>query len=145
MNFALFLGCNSFVFVFFLWVLFVADPDSKGVGGFLSRFFTERVPQGLSRALRATLGNRVHGCVAGCIDFAFNKPNCLLQVLYLVLVNGSFLVFLLDGREVARNDSLGSVLSEPLFAILNFAKIDDSPMTTEWEMEVDWVKHERQK
>lgn len=58
---------------------------------------------------------------------------------------GRDLVFLLDGQEVARNDSLGTVLTEPMFAILNFAKIDDSPMTGEWEMEVDWVKHERRK
>lgn len=55
------------------------------------------------------------------------------------------LIFLLNGEEVARNDSLGNVLSEPLFAILNFAKIDDSPMTSDWVMEVDWVKHEFRK
>jgi hypothetical protein len=29
-----------------------------------------------------------------------------------------------------------------LFAILNFAKINDSPMKADWVMEVDWVKHE---
>jgi len=30
-----------------------------------------------------------------------------------------------------------------MFAILNFAKITDSPMKgSEWVMEVDWVKHE---
>jgi hypothetical protein len=33
-------------------------------------------------------------------------------------------------------------LAEPFFAILNFAKINDSPMTATWVMEVDWVKHE---
>ncbi|NNF51921.1 MAG: hypothetical protein HKN59_05745, partial [Gammaproteobacteria bacterium] len=32
---------------------------------------------------------------------------------------------------------------EPLFAILNFAKINDAPMTQDFVMEVDWVKHER--
>ncbi len=32
---------------------------------------------------------------------------------------------------------------EPLFAILNFAKLNDSPMTQPWGMQVDWVKHER--
>ena len=31
---------------------------------------------------------------------------------------------------------------EPLFAILNFAKINDAPMEGEWVMEVDWVQHE---
>lgn len=32
---------------------------------------------------------------------------------------------------------------EALFAILNFARINDSAMTRNWVMEVDWVKHER--
>jgi len=33
-------------------------------------------------------------------------------------------------------------LAEPMFAILNFAKINDGEMTQNWEMEVDWVKYE---
>ena len=56
----------------------------------------------------------------------------------------SDLVFRLDGAEVYRIDSLGDDVSEPLFAILNYAKITDDPMEGEWVMEVDWVKHEYQ-
>ncbi len=52
------------------------------------------------------------------------------------------LVYQIDGVEAARNDSLGVLYPEPLFAILNFAKITDAPMTGEWVMEVDWVRHE---
>jgi hypothetical protein len=38
----------------------------------------------------------------------------------------------------------GNAFPEPLFAVLNFAKINASPMTVDaWTMEVDWVKHER--
>ena len=55
---------------------------------------------------------------------------------------GSSLIFRLDGREVYRNRDLGDQFPEPMFAILNFAKINDSPMSGEWVMEVDWVKHE---
>jgi hypothetical protein len=29
-----------------------------------------------------------------------------------------------------------------MFAILNFAKINDAPMNGDWVMEVDWVRHE---
>ena len=54
----------------------------------------------------------------------------------------SDLVFRLDGTEVYRIDDLGDELSEPLFAILNYAKISDAPMDGDWVMEVDWVKHE---
>ena len=53
------------------------------------------------------------------------------------------LVFRLDGEEIYRSAGQGDQFPEPLFAILNFAKINDSPMEGEWVMEVDWVKHER--
>ena len=56
---------------------------------------------------------------------------------------GDDLVFLLDGDEIYRNYRAGAALGEPFFAILNFAKINDSPMVLSWAMEVDWVKHER--
>jgi beta-glucanase (GH16 family) len=61
---------------------------------------------------------------------------------YSVEWSADTLVYRLDGVEVARQDSLGANYPEPLFAILNFAKITDAPMDGEWVMEVDWVKHE---
>lgn len=55
---------------------------------------------------------------------------------------GSDLVYRVDGVEVHRNVGEGDNYPEAMFAILNYAKITDSPMTGEWVMEVDWVKHE---
>ena len=55
---------------------------------------------------------------------------------------GEDLVFRLDEKEVYRLEGEADKLPEPFFAILNFAKINDSPMTRTWTMEVDWVKHE---
>ena len=54
----------------------------------------------------------------------------------------SDLVYRVDGVEVHRNVGEGDNYPEAMFAILNFAKITDSPMDGEWVMEVDWVKHE---
>ncbi|MBT8477838.1 MAG: family 16 glycosylhydrolase [Gemmatimonadetes bacterium] len=60
---------------------------------------------------------------------------------YAVEWDGRDLLFLLDGAGIHRSDGQ---FPEPLFAVLNFAKINSSPMTVEtWTMEVDWVKHER--
>lgn len=56
---------------------------------------------------------------------------------------GADLLFRLDGREIYRNQGAGTDLSEPFFAVLNFAKINDAPMQETWTMEVDWVRHER--
>ncbi|MEM6807332.1 MAG: glycoside hydrolase family 16 protein [Bacteroidota bacterium] len=64
---------------------------------------------------------------------------------YAVEWEGDDLIFRLDEVEVYRAKGEGVKFPEPLFAILNFAKINDSPMTQNWEMEVDWVKHEFRK
>ena len=53
------------------------------------------------------------------------------------------MIFRLDGREIYRIANQEAAYPEPLFAILNFAKIKPDPMKTRtWTMEVDWVKHE---
>ena len=62
---------------------------------------------------------------------------------YSVEWQNSDLVYRVDGKEIYRNVGEGDKYPEPMFAILNFAKITDSPMKgSEWVMEVDWVKHE---
>lgn len=52
------------------------------------------------------------------------------------------LVFRLDGEEVYRLKGWAERFPEPFFAVLNFAKIDDSPMKSDFVMEVDWVRYE---
>ena len=64
---------------------------------------------------------------------------------YSVEWEGRDLVYRLDDKEIYRNIGEGDNYPEPMFAILNFAKISDAPMEGEWVMEVDWVKHERRK
>jgi len=45
---------------------------------------------------------------------------------------------------IHRREDQGDQFPEALFAVLNFAKINPSPMTVKtWTMEVDWVRHER--
>lgn len=64
---------------------------------------------------------------------------------YSVEWDGSDLIYRLDGKEVYRNIGEGDKYPEPMFAILNYAKITDFAMKGEWVMEVDWVKHESKK
>jgi len=64
---------------------------------------------------------------------------------YSVEWQGSDLIYRLDGKEVYRNVGDGDLYPEPMFAILNYAKITDHEMSGEWLMEVDWVKHEFRK
>jgi len=55
---------------------------------------------------------------------------------------GGDIIFRLDGEEVYRLKNWSERIAEPMFAVLNFAKINSSPMNGEWTMEVDWVRHE---
>jgi len=64
---------------------------------------------------------------------------------YSVEWEGSDLIYRVDSKVVYRNVGEGDKYPEAMFAILNYAKITDSPMTGEWVMEVDWVKHEYRK
>ncbi len=64
---------------------------------------------------------------------------------YSVEWEGGDLVYRVDEKEVYRNVGEGDKYPEPMFAILNYAKITDSPMKDEWVMEVDWVKHQNRK
>ena len=61
---------------------------------------------------------------------------------YSVEWQGEDLVFARDGVEVHRLAGRADDFAEPMFAILNFAKINDAAMEGEWVMEVDWVRHE---
>jgi beta-glucanase (GH16 family) len=61
---------------------------------------------------------------------------------YSVELVGNDIIFRLDEVEVYRISNEEEQFPEALFAILNFAKINDSSMTQNWTMEVDWVKHE---
>ena len=61
---------------------------------------------------------------------------------YSVEWQGKDLVFGRDGAEMSRIPGLAGDYIEPMFAILNFAKINKAPMDRDWVMEVDWVRHE---
>ena len=75
-------------------------------------------------------------------DIKFLKSTLNDSHEYSVEWAGSDLVYRVDDLEVHRNAGEGDNYPEAMFAILNFAKITDSPMSGEWVMEVDWVKHE---
>jgi beta-glucanase (GH16 family) len=61
---------------------------------------------------------------------------------YSVEWQGEDLVFGRDGAEVFRLEGRAADFQEPMFAILNLAKINDAPMEGAWVMEIDWVRHE---
>ena len=64
-----------------MFAFFCADADSDGLKGELSRLLVKRIPFYLSRAVKTTLGDRLHGVIADAIDYTFNRRNPILQVI----------------------------------------------------------------
>ena len=52
---------------------------------------------GFESAARATGGDAmVDGCL-GCVDYALNKPNPIIQIFYLLIAGGGFVIYVYVG------------------------------------------------
>lgn len=64
------------------------ERKPKGFFGYLYAFINS-----VERGARATLGDAaVDGC-AGGIDYALNKPNPIIQIFYLIIAGGGFVIY----------------------------------------------------
>ncbi|CAM9107110.1 unnamed protein product [Phaeothamnion confervicola] len=97
MNFMAMLAFNTAVMSLFIYALFVADPDSNGPGGKLHRFIIEHIPDGFAWLVRRAFGERGYRRFERAFDYACYQLNPLMQIFYLAIVNGSFILFLLEG------------------------------------------------
>ena len=78
-------------------LVFLTDPDEKSWKGRIARFWIEVVPASINGGIRACLGESAATSVVQCCDWAINKRNPLLQILYHVILFGAFQVWLWFG------------------------------------------------
>lgn len=69
---------------------------SDGIDGRVFRLVCEALPRLARSTLRRIGGERFSRRVEGCGDWLLNKPNHLMQIFYMLVVNGSFVCFLLE-------------------------------------------------
>ena len=80
-----------------IFAVFCADVDSEGMLGWCSRLITLRVPYFLQRLSRMICGRTMYRLCSRCFNYALNQRNPLLQGLYLFLLNGAFIYWLVFG------------------------------------------------
>mmetsp|Transcript_4744 Transcript_4744/g.7205 ORF Transcript_4744/g.7205 Transcript_4744/m.7205 type:complete len:451 (+) Transcript_4744:60-1412(+) len=83
-----------------VFVMFCADTDSKGVLGDVSRVLINKLPNMIRVSLKALCGERCLSFVDGSYDYIVNKPNPLLQILYLSIINVAYIFWLLHGQPL---------------------------------------------
>jgi len=91
-------------------VFLVGDPESDGCLGRMTYAVMVWTPVQLERILLKLPGGRwLVRCGTSTVDYACNKPNPLLQIVYLGLVIGGFLVFVIEGFPLMPNPFFGEI------------------------------------
>jgi hypothetical protein len=90
----LFYGVSMFLFIY---ALTIADTSSKGLNGDVSRCLFEATPLFVTGCLRSLLGPWGFGIIESVYEYCANQRNPLLQILYLLILNGAMLLWLVHG------------------------------------------------
>lgn len=88
-------------FAIILLVVFAAlfsNTHDKGVNGYISKFLFNTIPKYISIISKGIFGDKIHKYLASVIDYITNQRNPLLQIMYLVIINGCFILWLLYGQ-----------------------------------------------
>lgn len=91
------LALYTLLFTFPLYLFMCADSSDSGINGIISRFFIVLIPGAISQALRFCLGELCFGYIERCYDYVANQRNPIMQVLYVALINGAFIAWVVTG------------------------------------------------
>ena len=97
----MFCGCGYY--------FFLADPDSTGVNGKVSRYLFWELPAQISATVKSVFGEVVHSKLAGAIDYVTNQRNPLLQITYLLIINGAYISWMWLGQPLLPTYLVGSI------------------------------------
>jgi hypothetical protein len=79
------------------FVCICGDTEDEGATGVASRTLMQNIPQKIGKTIKAIFGTKVHGCLAGTIDYVINQRNPILQIAYLLIFNCAFACWLIYG------------------------------------------------
>ena len=86
------------IFSLFIFNLFFSDADADGMLGSLSKLLNIRIPAAMRSFSDRYFGEDVSELVGKLYDYIVNKRNPLMQMLYLLIINAAYLVFIIYGQ-----------------------------------------------
>jgi len=86
--------------VLFSYLMFVADTEGKGLNGSVSRFLLQKAPSVFRNCFLSLFGERIYYVCGGCYNYVVNQRNPLLQLAYLVILNGAYIAWLVFGQPL---------------------------------------------
>ena len=101
--YVLLIGFYLGVIIIVIYILTLADAESTGLNGRLSMCLLVHAPRQLSKTLLKFLGPTLFKKCSSTYDYAVNERNPIMQVVYLVIINTSFLCWLIFGVPLLPN------------------------------------------
>lgn len=81
--------------VFYFCIL---DTNSKSLNGNISRYLVYVLPEQFSSLVKNILGEKIHSQLNSIVEYVLYKKNPLLQITYLLILNGAFILWLCFGQ-----------------------------------------------
>ena len=97
-GFIIIMSINVSICVFVAYLIFYTDVSDAGLNGLISRFLFVDCVNTISNGIKYCCGDDIHDKVFGLYDYIVNKPNPILMIFYLILLNGIFITWLTYGH-----------------------------------------------
>lgn len=82
-----------------LYLFIYADTQGNGTNGIISRFLLNTIPSICSRNLEHFCGSRINNAFHSTYDYIANQRNPIMQILYVILINGAFITWMVSGMN----------------------------------------------
>jgi palmitoyltransferase len=94
------LAFYSIILAIFVHCFFFADTSSSGINGKVSRYLYDVLPEAFAKTLKAMFGQSGFDKIYSCYHYVTNERNPIMQLVYLVTLNGCFIGWLTYGEPL---------------------------------------------
>mmetsp|Transcript_19296 Transcript_19296/g.37831 ORF Transcript_19296/g.37831 Transcript_19296/m.37831 type:complete len:416 (+) Transcript_19296:269-1516(+) len=120
------------VIIALVCICFMGDAEDNGLLGRTTWSCTVWLPKQAEKLVGSLpCGSSLVGCWKGTVDYVCNKPNPILQIVYLALVVGGFIAFNFEAMPYIPNRYLGEIHlytshASVLFTLMTFIRASRS-------------------
>jgi palmitoyltransferase len=92
------LSFYSVIIALLIHCVFFSNPQSKSLNGSISRFLYETLPEKFAIRLISLFGEKGYEKIFSCYEYVAFERNPIMQIVYLVALNGCFICWLMYGE-----------------------------------------------
>jgi hypothetical protein len=109
MNLYLFLTFYLSIFGVAIYAFAFADVEATGINGEFSRLLLQTIPNWIKISLRSICGEFCFGRMQKSYNYVVHEKNPILQLTYLIIINGAFLGWIIYGAPQLPTYLAGSI------------------------------------